>query len=222
MSERAGAKEEILGRIRAALRDAPESSPIPRAYRRTSEETMEARITQFAEMASDYRAHVRLITSSAQLQATIEQACRERSARRIVIPADLPQEWRPKGLELLVDENLPHESLNDVDGVVTACAIVVAQTGTIILDGGFAQGRRAITLIPDYHLCIVFADQIVGLVPEAITELRTARQSTHRPITFISGPSATSDIELSRVEGVHGPRTLEIVIVTEPRTSASI
>ena len=113
------------------------------------------------------------------------------------------------------DDALSNRQLDESDGVLTGCALAIAQTGTIVLDSGTAQGRRAITLLPDYHLCIVHAAQIVGLVPEAIERLHG---TVRRPITFISGPSATSDIEFSRVEGVHGPRTLDVLIVDpEPR-----
>jgi L-lactate dehydrogenase complex protein LldG len=116
-------------------------------------------------------------------------------------------------VELLRDTGLTNAQLDESDGVLTGCALGIAQTGTIVLDSGPLQGRRVLTLLPDYHLCVVRADQIVDLVPEAITQLDQAVREQRRPITFISGPSATSDIELNRVEGVHGPRTLEVLVV---------
>ena len=134
--------------------------------------------------------------------------------RRLVAPPDLPPGWAPPGVELLRDGGLTNEQLDAADGVLTGCALAVAQTGTIVLDGGAAQGRRALTLLPDYHLCVVQAGQIVGLLPEAVARLGAAARAG-RPLTLISGPSATSDIELNRVEGVHGPRTLEVLIVRE-------
>ncbi|MDZ7720230.1 MAG: LUD domain-containing protein [Balneolaceae bacterium] len=113
----------------------------------------------------------------------------------------------PENIELLFDDSdtqLTHRELDESDGVITTCAFAVAQTGTIILDAGVGQGRRALTLVPDYHLCIVREDQIVELVPEGFSAVESTVKKEGRPITFISGPSATSDIELSRVEGVHG------------------
>ncbi len=213
------ARTEILRRIGSALRDvpsgeAPEATPVPRAFRRVGSASEAERVERFAERVREYKAVVRLVAPG-ELQAAIADSCAARGVRRLVVPTDLPPEWQPSGVELLRDEALSNEQLDGSDGVLTGCALGIAQTGTIVLDGGAVQGRRAITLVPDYHLCVVRGDQIVELVPEAIERLSDEVRASRRPITFISGPSATSDIELNRVEGVHGPRTLEVLIVKD-------
>jgi L-lactate dehydrogenase complex protein LldG len=134
----------------------------------------------------------------------------------LVVPPDLPAVWLPPIGEILRDDPLQpltNEQLDASHAVLSGCALGIAQTGTIVLDGGRYQGRRVLSLLPDYHLCVIYTNQIVDLVPEAITRLTGSVTEHQRPITFISGPSATSDIELNRVEGVHGPRTLHILLV---------
>ena len=210
------AREEILRRIAGALRDvpggeAPAGVQVARGYRRTSTASQAALVARFAERLAEYRAAVRVVAAG-ELPAAIAAACAARGLRRLVVPADLPAAWAPHGVELLWDEGLANTQLDESDGVLTGCALCIAETGTIILDGGPHQGRRAITLLPDYHLCVVRAAQIVDLMPEAIARLYPAVREARRPITLIAGPSATSDIELNRVEGVHGPRTLEVLI----------
>ena len=144
----------------------------------------------------------------------LQRRFRRRVSQRWSFPTTfLMPGFQPQSQPLRDRGQLTHQELDASDGVLTACALGIAQTGTIVLDHGAQQGRRAITLVPDYHLCVVRADQIVGLMPEAITALAPAARAG-RPITMISGPSATSDIELSRVEGVHGPRTLHVLVVS--------
>ncbi len=211
------AKDAILGRVCAALRDVPaterpEDVPVPRDYRTSDHSGREDRVALFVERVSEYKATVRRVTS-ADLPAAIARSCAARGVTRLVVPGDLPGAWAPPGVSLLRDPGLTVEQLESSDGVLTACALGVAQTGTIVLDSGPVQGRRVLTLLPDYHLCVVREDQVVGLVPEAVARLHDAASGPGRPITFISGPSATSDIELNRVEGVHGPRTLEVLVV---------
>jgi L-lactate dehydrogenase complex protein LldG len=205
------AREAVLGRVRDALGEARGGEvPVPRGYRRRDEAGRDAIVERFADRVSEYRATV-FRAGPDDRAATIAGACRERGAQRLAVPGDLPAEWRPEGVELVTDDGLSPQELDGIDGALTGCALAIAETGTIVLDGGAAQGRRALTLVPDYHLCVVRAGDVVGQVPEAIEALGDAVRAG-RPVTFVSGPSATSDIELIRVEGVHGPRTLHVVI----------
>lgn len=215
-----GAKEVILSRTRHALRDVPrdessEDVPIERGYRKQDEASRKEIVDRFAEHVAEYEATVHRVSQS-ELPEAIEQTLKRRGVERLVVPPYLPKPWIPTSAETLHDtagSRLTNEQLDESDGVLTGCALGIAQTGTIVLDAGRGQGRRALTLVPDYHLCVVKEEQIVGLVPEAIERLGDAVKNEGRAITFISGPSATSDIELERVEGVHGPRTLEVLIV---------
>ena len=215
------AKDEMLSRVRAALADRPQPDPVPRDYLRSLDGTSLGGtspgstspgsphvVELFAERAADYQATVRRVPESA-LGEAVAEALHTRGARRLVVPTGLPESWLASAdIEPVSDEPpLMLADLNDTDGVISGCAVAIALTGTIVLDAGPGQGRRALTLLPDYHLCIVRTGQIVGSVAEGL-----ARLDPVRPQTWISGPSATSDIELNRVEGVHGPRTLEILI----------
>lgn len=175
-------------------------------------------VERFVERVADYRAVVRTVPED-EVPRAVAAALAARGARRIVAPAGLPPSWLAiaHGLEPLVDDPpLTVRELDEADGVVTGCAVAIAETGTIVLDGGPAQGRRALTLLPDYHLCVVRAEQIVATVPESLRRLDPTR-----PQTWISGPSATSDIELNRVEGVHGPRTLHVLVSVPGATGTS-
>jgi L-lactate dehydrogenase complex protein LldG len=195
------ARADVLGRVRTALAGAPGPPEVPRDYRRARPGDP---VALFAERVEDYKATVFRV-DRAGLATAIAERCAERGVTRLGVPADL--ELAPEGA--VVDEGLSPGELDALDGALTGAALGIAETGTIVLDGGPGQGRRALSLVPDYHLCVVRADQIVGSVPEAIERL----QGVLRPVTFISGPSATSDIELDRVEGVHGPRTLDVLLV---------
>lgn len=206
------AKEAILGRIRQALRAAPEENQVlPPAYQIASTDAREVIIETFAHRVLEYRALLERVDARG-LPAAIAAACAQYGVKRMVVPADVPDAWLPKEVEIRRDEPpLSYADLDASDGVLTGCYLAIAQTGTIILNGGSRQGRRALSLVPDLHLCVVEEAQVVGLVPEAIRKVGVTKQ----PITFISGPSATSDIELNRVEGVHGPRTLHVFVVSE-------
>jgi L-lactate dehydrogenase complex protein LldG len=198
MSDRnpANARSVVLGRIREALAGLPPAPVVvPRDYDR---EPLRGRgdVEMFAETVAEYRAQVFRIQADA-IAGTV--ATLLPAGAVVAVPDDLPAEWVAGARTGAPDS---------ADAVVTGCAVAIAATGTIVLDGGTAQGRRALTLIPDHHICVVFTGQIVDTVPQGFADLNPLR-----PLTFISGPSATSDIELQRVEGVHGPRTLDVLIV---------
>ncbi|WP_436774702.1 LutC/YkgG family protein [Yinghuangia sp. YIM S09857] len=218
-------RDAILARIRTALADVPadqrtEAVPPPavlppEAAYREAHVSPDAVLPLLAENLRDYRAIVHEITPD-ELPAAVASALARRGCERVVLPPGTPAEWTGTasgiellGIELLGDTPpLTTDQLSAADGTVTACAVAIAETGTIVLDAGAGQGRRALTLVPDYHLCVVRAEDVVASVPQALPRL-----DPRRPLTWISGPSATSDIELNRVEGVHGPRTLEVLLV---------
>ena len=205
-----GARDAILAAARRALADRPDPPPIPRAYRRAAASA--DAVARFAERVADYRAEVRVVGEPDVAEA-VRGILERIGATSVVVAPGLPEQWLPRQLQGRLTDGPPLSSaaLDAVDAVLTGCAVAIAETGTIVLDGGPGQGRRAITLIPDHHVCIVSSAAIVADVPEAVAAL-----DPRRPLTWISGPSATSDIELNRVEGVHGPRHLYVLIATEP------
>ncbi len=222
------ARDEILARVRRALRDvppdeSPDDVPVPRDYLPAhAPDDPRALADLLAENLADYRAHVHRCAPD-RLAGTIADLLARRGTRSVAVPADLPAAWLSglefdggggggDGLRKVSDSpRLTARDLDEVDCVLTGCALAIAETGTIVLDGGPGQGRRALTLVPDHHVCVVRApEQLVASVPSALPRLDPAR-----PQTWISGPSATSDIELDRVEGVHGPRVLDVIIVAE-------
>jgi L-lactate dehydrogenase complex protein LldG len=207
-----GAREEVLGRVRAAVRDVPpaerpEDVPVARDYARSLPLDRAAIVDQFAERVAEYRAEVHRVAAE-DLVLALEAACERHGAAKVVVPPGLPAAWRPSGPEIVEDRGLDHAALDSMDGVLTGCAGAIALTGTVVLDSGERSGRRAITLLPDLHLCVVEAGQVDGTLFELLE-----RVGPDRPVTFVSGPSATSDIELNRVEGVHGPRRLEVFVI---------
>jgi L-lactate dehydrogenase complex protein LldG len=205
------ARSEILSRVHEALRDVPagEEVAVPREYRTEGELAGEELVALFRERVADYRATVR---AAAEAAPALAEACREHGIARLLAAPGVPAEWEPEGTEVDRDDGRDAAELDLVEGVLTGCAVGIAETGTIALDSSAVCGRRALTLVPDRHLCVVEAAQIVETVPEALARLAPAVREG-RPITLVSGPSATSDIELNRVEGVHGPRTLEVVVL---------
>jgi L-lactate dehydrogenase complex protein LldG len=207
-------REAVLARVRAALGSSPEAPEVPRAYREAGAFGAGgdcATVDLFCERVADYRATVRRVRGEELLGALVT-ACEQRQARRIAVPAGAPP-WTVEGVDLVRDDpQLSARQLDELDGVLSGCALAIAETGTIVLDGAGASGRRALTLVPDYHLCVVRLNDIVPSVPDGVAALaRVAAEG--RPITLVSGPSATVDIELVRVEGVHGPRTLDVFVV---------
>jgi L-lactate dehydrogenase complex protein LldG len=214
MADATGARDAVLGRIRAALADGPAPVAIPRDYARALPAGTDV-VDLFAERVDDYRATVRRVTAD-RLAATVAAVLAGHGARRLVVPGGIPDTWLAEAVVEPVTDDPPltWPELDRADGVITGCAVAIAETGTIVLDGGPGQGRRALSLLPDLHLCVVSADQIVGSVPEALD-----RVDPTRPLTWISGPSATSDIELQRVEGVHGPRRLDVIIIANDGTA---
>lgn len=201
------AREAILERVRGALAAAPSPPTIPRDYVESGGSRPDV-VDAFADRVRDYRATV-IRTDNAPI--AIENALAAQRARRIAVPPDLPARLRPANAAVFRDRGLSPRELDRLDGALTTCAVACALTGTIALDGGPGQGRRALTLVPDLHVCVVREGQVVETVPELVRLLEPAARGG-RPIVLVSGPSATSDIELQRVEGVHGPRRLVVIL----------
>jgi len=202
------AREAVLARIRAAVVDTPAVGGLSRDYRTTGERPRAEVVELFVDRVRDYRAVV-VVTDDPR--AAVAAALAEHGAARVGVAVDLDSALRPAGVELVHDEALAPRDLDALDGALTTCACGCAETGTIALDGGAGQGRRALSLVPDLHVCVIRAGDIVETVPELVARLEpSAREG--RPIVLVSGPSATSDIELTRVEGVHGPRRLVVVV----------
>jgi L-lactate dehydrogenase complex protein LldG len=202
------ARDAVLAAVRAALADrppAPDDQPA-RAIRLVPDP-----VEVFAERAAEYRAEVRRVAPD-EISRAVAEVCAREGAAALARPDDLPADWGPHGVELR--SGLNDTELASIDGVLTGCALAIAETGTVVLDGGAAQGRRALTLLPDLHILVVLAEQVVGGVSEAVGLLGEAVRTRRAQITLISGPSATSDIEFSRVEGVHGPRRLVILLAS--------
>jgi L-lactate dehydrogenase complex protein LldG len=203
-----GAREGVLARIRDALADRPAVLEVPAGYATGSDLTRNALVSLF-------RAHVEdaggIVLEGTDVRATVAAALADQHASRVVVAPDLPAELRPVGVELVEDHGLASGELDVLDAALTTCASACADTGTIALAGGPGQGRRAITLLPDLHVCVVERGQIVGTVPELFSRLEPSARDG-RPIVLVSGPSATSDIGFERVEGVHGPRRLVVVL----------
>jgi len=219
-------RDGVLGAVRAALGADTGGGPPDPALREERPGDLGGKKGQdlldlFSHRLRDYEVRV-LRAREEQVSARVRSALEENGLGSLILPSDLRESWLPQDLtdrvQVLVETRsspISTDRLAQVDGVLTGCALAVAETGTLILDGGPCQGRRALSLLPDYHLCVVLSSQVVGGIPQALRAVRGRRGSVPRHLTFISGPSATSDIELVRVRGVHGPRTLEVLLVED-------
>jgi L-lactate dehydrogenase complex protein LldG len=210
------ARAEVLRRIRAATGGVASAeavragwSAIERRYQREATRPREVVLELLEDRLRDYDARV-VRVRHAEVAASVAGMLAERKVRRMVVPAGFGADWLPSGVEFVVDEGLPAAELDRVDGVMTGATLAIAETGTVVLQNVAGQGRRAVTLVPDYHLCVVRVEDVVETVPEAIARLQgTAGLAT----TFVSGPSATADIEMTRIKGVHGSRFLDVILV---------
>jgi L-lactate dehydrogenase complex protein LldG len=203
------AREEILRRISSAKHGATDE-PVPRNYIRTGALDTAGRIELFCDRLRDYGSTMHRAAPSL-IPALIGEILSGHGKRGLLISPGLPEAWLPAGFIFARDHSLIYQEIDSSEGVLTGCAVAIALTGTIVLRHSEQEGRRALTLIPDYHLCVVFEDQVVETVSEGISAMASFASS---PITTISGPSATSDIEMTRIKGVHGPRTLEVILVS--------
>jgi L-lactate dehydrogenase complex protein LldG len=206
------AREAILSRITTAIGQptgdpAAEWAALQRDYIRADSLTGTALIELFEHRLKDYGAGVYHCTAD-QIRVTVGQILSARNARRLVVAPGTPHEWLPENITFVEDRALAYTDLDQMDGVLTGATVAIAATGSIVLQHGDSQGRRALTLIPDYHLCVVWANQVVQTVPASFAKLDGTK-----PTTFISGPSATADIEMTRIKGVHGPRFMDVVLV---------
>jgi L-lactate dehydrogenase complex protein LldG len=204
-------RDAVLLAVRTALGPAVEAPEVPRRYRGSGTGAGANVVELFCERVADYKAKVNRVVKPDELPEALAAACADRGSRSVLRSPGA--EWTIAGMELGEDSpELSPQDLDRVDAALTGCALAIAETGTIVLDGGPMSGRRALTLVPDHHMCVVRADQVVANLPDAIAALGDAAR-TGSPLTFVSGPSATSDIELERVEGVHGPRKLDVMVV---------
>jgi L-lactate dehydrogenase complex protein LldG len=210
------ARAEVLRRIRAAKGGVASAEAaqagwcaIERRYRREATRSRQVILELLVDRLQDYDARV-VRAVHVGVRAAAARMLEQRKARRMVVPRGLAPEWLPGEVEFVLDEGLPAAELDRVDGVMTGATLAIAETGTVVLQNVAGQGRRAVTLVPDYHLCVVRVEDVVETVPEAMARLQaTAGLAT----TFVSGPSATADIEMTRIKGVHGPRFLDVILV---------
>lgn len=222
MPEERNHRSVILASIRLSLEAAQppasiaaEYAAIPRTYAQFSTLSRPALLELFTDRLLEYDAGVYHRTAAA-IPATIAEILTSRSKQGLAIPAGLPSEWLPAGFTFTEADLFDVYQVDKTEGILTACTVAIAETGSIVLQNAAAQGPRILSLVPDYHLCIVFADQVVATVPEAFARLEA---TSTLPTTFISGPSATADIEMTRIKGVHGPRFFDVILVDDTQVA---
>jgi L-lactate dehydrogenase complex protein LldG len=220
MAGESDARAAILSSMRGALRVPAERDPsvreaeyaaLPREYKHSSTRSTAELLELFSHRLVEYDAGVQRV-APAQIPDAVAKLLRARGRASIAIPEGLSAEWLPAGFQFVQASAFDAHQLDTLDGVLTGCTVAIAETGSIVLQNAAAQGPRALSLVPDYHLCVVFAAQVVETVPECFARLQA---TAHLPTTFVSGPSATADIEMTRIKGVHGPRFLDVLIVAE-------
>jgi L-lactate dehydrogenase complex protein LldG len=216
MTSEMSSREEILRRVRTATGGASTEkeartawNAVPRQYKRKGVRQRELVLELFEDRLRDYDAGV-VRCERSDVARSVAGMLSERGKRRLVVPAGLASEWLPANFQFVVDEGFPAIELNGFDGVLTGSSVAIAETGTVVLQNVAGQGRRAVTLVPDYHLCLVRVEDVVETVPEAMD---TLRGTSNLATTFVSGPSATADIEMTRIKGVHGPRYLDVILI---------
>ena len=220
MASESDARTAILSSIRGALRVSAERessarvneyAAVSREYQQSSTKSTEELLELFTHRLAEYDAGVMRV-APAQVPDAVAKLLRARGRASIAIPEGLPAEWLPAGFQFVQASALDAHQLDKLDGVLTGCTVAIAETGSVVLQNAPSQGPRKLSLVPDYHLCIVFASQVVETVPECFARLDV---TSNPPTTFFSGPSATADIEMTRIKGVHGPRFLDVLIVAE-------
>jgi len=211
MSAAQTAREEILARIRAALPAERDATPptAPRSYQRTGSLDREQCLHLLRDRLLDYGAEVIEVDGEAALSGAISAALIKVGERRFIVASEFPAAWLPSDFDVVIDRNLPIAAIEGIPAVITTSEAAVASSGTLLLVHQGAQGRRVLTLLPDHHICIVDTARVFELLPEALAALDAVKS---KPLTTIAGPSATSDIEMTRILGVHGPRRLTIIL----------
>ena len=210
------ARDEVLRRIRAANGATSNAvsaqtgwGAVAREYKSSATRDLEAVFNLLEDRLRDYDAQI-VRSSLVGVASKVKEMLSARGKQRIVMPAGLAAEWLPAGFTFVLDEGMAASELDEFDGVITGSTVAIAETGTVVLQNALGQGRRAVTLVPDYHLCLVRGRDVVETVPEAMARLQGMAELA---TTFISGPSATADIEMTRIKGVHGPRFLDVILI---------